>query len=78
MTVRVIFRDLTETWEEELSSPAPLTCAQAALAALERRGKSPKRSLAGVIFMADGKRLEPETPLCDGDSITAVVLVGGG
>ena len=78
MTVRVVFRDFAETWEEEVVSRAPLTCREAAVAALERRGKAAPRGLGSLVFMADGKRLTPETLLADGDIITAVVLVGGG
>ena len=78
MTVRVVFRDFAETWEEEISSQASLTCAEAAAAALERRGKTTFPKLNSVVYMAEGRRLDPRTPLSDGAVLTVAALVGGG
>ena len=78
MSIVVRFRELAGSWEEEISSPGPLTCREAARAALDRAGKDPSRDLKNVIFMAGGKRVGGDSPVPDGETLSVVVLLGGG
>ncbi len=78
MKIHIVFRGLTETWEEELSVPGPISCREAASAALERRAGRPAADFGTVVYTADGKRLDPETPLWEGACVSVFVLVGGG
>ena len=78
MSILVRFRELTGNWEEEISSPGPLTCREAALAALEQAGKDPSRDLKIVFFMTGGRRVDAQSTAPDGETLSVVVLLGGG
>ena len=78
MSIVVRFRELTGSWEEEIASPEPLTCREAARAALEQAGKDSSRDLKNVIFMTGGRRVDGGSPVPDGETLSVVVLLGGG
>ena len=78
MNCHVVFRDLSGVWETDLTETRPLTCREAARAALEQTGRDPSRELRSVIYMKDGERVEPDSFLSDGSSLSVYVLLGGG
>ncbi len=77
MRYRIIFYDLADKWEAEVTSASGLTCREAAALALAERGE-PEEKLKGVIYLAGSERMMSDTALPDGTVLSIHRLLGGG
>lgn len=77
MKYTVIFYDLGDKRQGEVTSDHPLTCREAGELFLQQNGR-PKEALQGVFFQVDGSRRQPGSPLSDGECLQIHRLLGGG
>ena len=77
MQYKVVFYDVTAKWEDEFTSSSPLSCEEAAMLALERKGKK-DMTLEDAVFCMDDRRVQTDTVLADGACLYVFRLMCGG